>query len=189
MKPAIRSAVLAPAFAEQRAALEHFIAERFHLVHGARVSHFCAHLIGMRDADGAWLAAAGYTPAASRPLFLEQYLEAPVEELLAGASGRRVERERIAEVGNLAAAAGMGRALIPALGRHLHELGYRWVVFTATRQLRNAFRRLRLEPLHLAPALPARLPDGGAAWSKYYRNAPSVMGGLIAACLHERGPA
>lgn len=186
MKPAIRSAVLAPAFPEQRASLERFIAERFHGVYGARVSHFCAHLLGMRDAEGRWQAAAGYTPAASSTLFLEQYLDAPVETLLAGAAGRRVARERIAEVGNLAAPAGMGRALIPALGRHLHGLGYRWVVFTATRQLSNAFRRLQLEPVLLAPALPARLADGGAAWGTYYAQDPRVMGGAISACLRRR---
>lgn len=186
MKPALRRAVLAPAFAGQRAALEGFIAERFRLVYGARVSHFCAQLLGMRSPEGAWQAAAGYTPAGGKALFLEQYLDAPVETVLAGASGRRVERERIAEVGNLAAETGMGRALIPALGAHLHELGYRWVVFTATRQLQNAFRRLRLEPLPLAPALPSRLADGGAAWGTYYAHAPRVMGGMIAACLRTR---
>lgn len=168
---------------EQRAALERFIAERFRLVYGARISHFCANLLGMRDASGSWLAAAGYTAAASGALFLEQYLERPVEELLASAAGKAVARDRIAEVGNLAGAAGTGRAFIPALGRYLHELGYRWVVFTATRGLRNAFRRLRLEPLLLAPALPARLADRGAAWGSYYAHHPSVMGGRIAACL------
>jgi hypothetical protein len=172
---------------EQRAALERFIAERFRLVHGACISHFCAHLLGMRDALGRWQAGAGYTAAASGKLFLEQYLDRPVEELLAGVAGQRVARERVAEVGNLAAAApGMVRTLIPAIGRHLHHLGYRWVVFTATRELRNAFRRLHLEPLQLAPALPARLPDAGVAWGSYYAHDPAIMGGRLAYCLEKR---
>jgi hypothetical protein len=95
-----------------------------------------------------------------------------------------VSRSQVAEVGNLAAgAAGMGRSFIPALGRHLHALGYRWVAFTATRGLRNAFRRLALEPLELGPALASRLPDRGAAWGTYYAHDPSVMGGSTAACL------
>jgi hypothetical protein len=43
-------------------------------------------------------------------------------------------------VGNLAAiSAGMARVIIPQLARHLHRLGYIWVVFTATRALRNSF--------------------------------------------------
>ena len=171
---------------QQRAALERFIAERFHAAHGARVQHFCAQLLGMRDALGLWQAAAGYTAAASAPLFLEQYLDRPVEELLAAAAGRPVARAEIAEVGNLAAAPGLGRLLIPALGRHLYRLGYRWVAFTATRELRNAFRRLQLEPLQLAAALPARLADGGLSWGRYYSHDPAVMGGRIVTCLQRR---
>lgn len=181
-----RSSLSFPAIADERAALERFIAERFRAVHGARIRHFCAHLLGVRDALGSLQAAAGYTPAASGRLFLEQYLDRPVEELLAVAAGKPVARGRVAEVGNLAAAPGMGRMLIPAIGRHLHGLGYRWVVFTATRELRNALRRLRLEPLRLAPALPARLPDAGAAWGSYYTHDPAVMGGRIASCLEKR---
>ena len=170
-------------FSDQRAPLERFIAQRFREVHGARIQHFCAHLVGMRDALGRWRAAAGYTGAASGRLFLEQYLDQPVEALLGAACGAHVERGCIAEVGNLAAEAGMGRLLVPAIGAFLYRLGYRWVVFTATRELRNALRRLRLEPLQLAPALPSRLPDAGAAWGSYYRHDPAVMGGRIAACL------
>jgi hypothetical protein len=183
MHPAPLPSLLSPALGAERAALERFVAERFLRVYGARLSHFCAHLVGLRGAGGAWRAAAGYTPAGSKSLFLEQYLDAPVEALLAAASGRPVARERIAEVGNLAAAVGMGRELIPAVGAHLHALGYRWVVFTATRQLHNAFRRLRLDALELADAAPSRLPDHGASWGTYYAHGPRVMGGPIAACL------
>jgi hypothetical protein len=168
---------------EQRATLERYIAERFQEVHGAHVEHFCSHLVGVCDTLGHWQAAAGYTPAASGRLFLEQYLDEPAEQALAAAARTCVARASVAEVGNLAAAPGMGRMLIPAIGRHLHRLGYRWVVFTATRELRNALRRLQLEPLQLAPALPSRLPDAGAAWGSYYRHDPAVMGGRIAACF------
>lgn len=185
MITAPRFTLIAPARAAERAELERFIAERFREAYGACVSHFCEHLVGARAA-GDWQAAAGYTPAGSTRLFLEQYLDAPIEALLSRASARRVERDRIAEVGNLAAAPGIVRSLIPAIGAYLHGLGYRWVVFTATRELHNAFRRLHLEPLVLAPAEASRLPDGGSAWGTYYAHAPRVMGGPIAACLPRR---
>jgi hypothetical protein len=175
-----------PSSPHERAQLEAFVANRFLEAYEARITHFCSHLVGLRGAEGAVDAAAGYTPAGRSALFLEQYLDAPVEAALSRASGRRIERDWIAEVGNLAAAPGLVRELIPALGAYLHQRGYRWVVFTATRELHNAFRRLRLEPLVLAPAQAARLPDGGAAWGSYYAHAPRVMGGLIAACLPRR---
>ena len=167
----------------ERATLERFIAERFLAVHGARLEHFCAHLVGVRDPVGRWQAGAGYTPAAAGQLFLEHYLDRPVEQALAAATGGPVARDEVAEVGNLATAPGRGRLLIPAIARYLHRQGYRWVVFTATRELRNALRRLRLEPLRLAPALPARLPDGGASWGSYYAHDPAVMGGRIVSCF------
>lgn len=56
-------------------------------------------------------------------------------------------------------------------------------MFTATRELRNAFLRLKLWPLMLAPADPARLRAGAAAWGSYYAHGPTVMGGRIADCL------
>jgi len=163
-----------------RAELERFIAERFREAYGAKVSHFCAQLLGMRDAAGAWQAAAGYSPAASGALYLEHYLDQPVELVLSGALDRTVPRARIVEVGNLASGArGFGRRFLPALRRHLLDLGYRWVVFTATREVRGILQHLAFEARPLAPASPARLPDGGAGWGTYYAHDPNVMAGTI----------
>jgi hypothetical protein len=164
-----------------RAGFEDFISARFGRAYGARVTHFLPHLLGVRDGLGRWQAAAGYGAAGDARLFLEQYLDVPVEQALAGALGRPVARGDVVEVGNLAAvSAGMARRLIPQLARHLHRLGYRWVVFTATRALRNSFLRLGLKPLAVARADPVRLPDGGASWGAYYEQDPMVMAGKIA---------
>ena len=163
-----------------RAAFEDFIAARYRRAYGARVTHFLPHLLGVRDGLARWQAAAGYAAADSQGLFLEQYLATPIEQALAAALGRPVSRASIVEVGNLAAvSAGMARALIPGLARHLHRLGYRWVAFTATRALRNSFNRLGLKPLPLAAADPACLADGGANWGSYYHQDPLVMVGKI----------
>jgi hypothetical protein len=168
-----------------RAAFEHFIAARFGRAYGARVTHFLPHLLGVRDGLARWQAAAGYAAAGVQALFLEQYLDGPIELTLAATLGRPVARAGIVEVGNLAAiSAGMARALIPLLARHLHRLGYRWVAFTATRALRNTFHHLGLRPLRLTRADPARLPDGGASWGTYYDHEPVVMAGKISLGLH-----
>jgi len=165
----------------QRAALEHFIAERFRKAYDAQVGHFCAHLLGLRDAAGAWQAAAGYTPAAAGALFLEHYLERPVEVVLGVALGRHVPREHIVEVGNLASAArGFGGRFLPALRRHLVERGFAWAVFTATREVRGILQHFAFDARALAPAAASRLPDGGAGWGTYYAHEPSVMAGCLA---------
>ena len=166
--------------ADARAELERFIAERFRQTYGAQVSHFCAHLLGSRDEAGVLRAAAGYTPAGSGALYLENYLDRPVEALLAALTGKQVPRARIVEVGNLVASGGgCGRSFLPMLGRHLTSRDYRWVVFTATREVRALLERLSFPAYMLARALPDRLPDRGAAWGSYYSHDPNVM----AACL------
>ena len=162
------------------AELESFIAERFRGAYGASVAHFCAHLLGMRGADGAWQAAAGYTPAAQGALYLEHYLDLPIEEMVSRAAALQVARESIVEVGNLASAArGCGRRFLPALGRYLRMRNYRWAVFTATREVRGLLTRLSFQAYPLGLALPERLPDGGAGWGTYYAHEPSVMAGRI----------
>jgi hypothetical protein len=166
--------------ANTRSELERFIAERFRAAYGAQVRHYCRHLLGMRDDEGAWQVAAGYTPAAEGALYLEHYLDRPVELVLSGAIGERVPRSRIVEVGNLASGGrGFGTRFLPMLRRHLLELGYVWAAFTATREVRGILQRLTYDARTLAPAAPACLPDGGAGWGTYYAHAPSVMAGCI----------
>ena len=168
----------------QRASFEQFIAARFDRAHGAHVTHFLPHLLGVRDALSRWKAAWGYAAALDGPLFLEQYLDKPVEEALTAATGWPVHRLQIVEAGNLASASpGMARALIPLGARHLHRMGYRWVVFTATREVRATLQRLGLKPLRLARADPARLLDGGKSWGRYYQHDPQVMAGKISLAL------
>ena len=164
----------------ERRAFEQFIAERFSRAYGARLTHFLPHLLGVMDGLARWQAAAGYAAAGAQQLFLEQYLDRPIEQALGAAVGRPIARGSIVEVGNLAAiSAGMARALIPQLARHLHRMGYRWVAFTATRALRNSFHRLGLKPLPIAAADRARLADRGLSWGSYYDQDPVVMAGKI----------
>ena len=163
-----------------RTSLEAFIARSFLESYGAQVSHFCQILLGCRDEQGNWIAALGYTPAAYSATFLEQYLDQPIEAAVSSQVQETVPRADIVEVGNLAAQyPGAARALIISTTRLLHDLGLRWVAFTATASLLNSFTRLRLQPQVLALADPARLADGGQSWGSYYDTQPTVMFGDI----------
>ena len=166
--------------ADARSEIERFIIERFRAAYGAQVKHFCRHLLGMRNTGGAWQAAAGYSPAADGTLYLEQYLDRPVQAVLSDALGAPVPRDQIVEVGNLASAAkGFGSRFLPALRRHLLDLDYRWAVFTATREVRAILSHLSFEARALAPAAASRLPDAGVGWGTYYAHDPRVMAGDI----------
>jgi len=159
----------------ERPALEAFVADCFRSKHGATPSQFCEQLMGWRGEHGGWQGAVGYTPLHGRVAFLEHYLARPVEQLIAARLGRPVSRDAVVEAGNLAALdAGGTRMLIAGLTRHLHSLGYTWVVLTGTRALLNSFARLGIPMEVLAPADPACLPDRGRGWGSYYETHPQV---------------
>ena len=160
----------------RRVALEQFIRQRFELQHGARIRHFMPCLFGLENQSGQLLGAVGVRSGNSGPLFLERYLDEPIEHVIAARSGEVVERADVVEVGNLAArGAGMSRLLIVALTRLLATEGVRWVGFTGTPALINSFRRLGIALHRLAPADPARLGVDRDEWGSYYDAGPQVM--------------
>lgn len=174
-----QSLVLKPVGAGRQTEVKQFIRERYAEAYDAHVTHFGTELLvaGAPRIE----AAVAYTAADVGELFLEQYLDAPVEQCLRRAAHVPVARHQIVEVGNLAACApGAARIVIAQLIRVLHAEGFVWVTFTATRELANSFRRLGLALHELAPADPARLRDGVSAWGRYYDHHPKVMTGLIA---------
>ena len=116
-----------------RAEVEDFIHRIYARRYGAVLRSFAPRLVGLCDPIEGLVAAAGYRSASAEPLFLERYLCAPVEVLLAAHAPQPPRRDAIAEVGHLAAArAGEGRRLIMQLGPHLVGQGFEWVVSTLT---------------------------------------------------------
>ncbi len=166
----------------RRGEVEAFIARIYRERYDARLGGFLPHLLAWRDAAGALQAAAGLRVGTEGALFVEQYLDVPAEAAVTAVAGVPVSRERLVEVGNFAAeGAGDARALILRLTVRLHAAGYRWVLFAATRQLRNAFDRMHLATVVLADADPARLARVGTDWGRYYDTQPKLMCGDIAA--------
>jgi len=163
-----------------RESLQNFIATSFFKTYGAKVRYFCETLVGCKNADGEWIAALGFSLAKNGKTFLEQYLDAPLENEIAAHVKLPICRNHIVEVGNLAAThVGAGRELIICMTKYLHQQGLSWVAFTATAGLLNSFIRLRLNPHVLAVADPARMSDGGKSWGTYYATKPKVMFGDI----------
>lgn len=162
-----------------RREMEDFIYQRFADNYGANVKHYMPQLLGVRRAN-ALQAVVGLRPASAGPFFLEQYLDMSACKQIQLRSGMPTPRERVIEVGNLAARApGAARLLIIALTHYLAAQGFTWVVFTGTAMLLNSFQRLALSPLDLGVADPARLGEQQAEWGSYYATQPRVMAGYI----------
>lgn len=166
----------------QRGALERFVARRFREVYDARVTHFLPRLFGAREPRGGLAAVFGLRSAADGPLFLEQYLDMPIESAICERFGNRAARAAVAEVGNLAGATpGALRALIPALTQRLADEGFAYVSFTGSSRLCNGFAKLGLPLRSVAPAAVDRLPwSERGSWGRYYDGSPEVMVGDVA---------
>lgn len=164
-----------------RGPVEDFIARTYWNRYGATLRSFLPHLLAYRDADGVVLAAVGLRLASEGNLFVENYLGGPAEEVMSARQIAEISRTELAEVGNFAAATpGAARELILQLTWTLHSARIRWVLFAATRQLRNSFDRLHLSTIELAEARAERLGNDGLQWGSYYDSQPRVVCGDVA---------
>mgnify|MGYP002737333918 CR=1 FL=1 len=163
----------------RRAGTEAFIRRIFARRYGADIADFAPNLWLLEQGHRA-IAAAGWRPAGEGPLFLERYLDVPIEQALVRPAWQSVCREDIVEVGHLAAEkAGGSLRMIVTMSEALHRMGYAWVVFTATRELVGIFHRLGLPLLAIAQADPSRLGDAAKNWGSYYATHPIIVGGRI----------
>jgi hypothetical protein len=167
----------------ERKRVEAFIAQRFLEVHGARITAFMPELLALFDHQGAVLAAVGMRDASLENLFLEYYLDIPVEQAIAGPAAQghtNVERERIVEIGNLASSDRLAsRLLFKILARRLSAGDYQWAVFTGCSSLQRMFAALGIETLSLGRALQSRLPADQQTWGGYYEDNPLVVAGRV----------
>ncbi|ANC03779.1 thermostable hemolysin [Pseudomonas putida] len=160
--------------------LEHFIHQCFATVHRADVQHYLPELLALQDSHGQLIAAAGMRPACEGPLFLEKYLDMPLEAAVSQLTGTSPSRACMVEVGNLASlSAGSARIIIIAITWLLAIRGLEWVAFTGAATLINSFRRLGLTPTVLASADPNRLRGQVDQWGTYYDQRPQVFVGRI----------
>lgn len=172
----------------QRPSFEAFIQQRFRIAHGADIRHFMPQLFGVSKAGGELCAVAGVRLASAEALFLERYLDHPVDPLISAAAEQTVDRGAIAEVGNLAASdTGSARLSIIAITYLLAMGGLEWVAFTGNTGLVNSFHRLGLKPVTLCAADPQRLGDDQHHWGSYYESQPWVhVGNIRAGFIHLR---
>ena len=165
----------------RRRQVEQFIAQRFFEIHAARISEFMPELIALFDEDGQILAAVGFRSADGETLFLEHYLDTPVEYAIACHATRALpQREEVVEIGNLASIdRRASRKLFAILAGVLHARRYEWAVFTGCSSLHRMFKTLGIETVYLGRALQSRLPVDQQTWGGYYEDNPRVVAGKV----------
>ncbi|HEY2396003.1 MAG TPA: thermostable hemolysin [Rudaea sp.] len=176
ISPAIATGELREATGANRVVVERFIAHYFAERFGARIEAFMPRLFGMYGQDGEIRGAVGLRSSHHR-MFLEHYLDQPIEQAIVVCTHTAVDRASIVEVGHLSGTfPGAMRTLISLLTDRLYNDGFRWIAFTGSATLRNAFRRIGLLPIEIRVASIERIPaDARTAWGTYYDQLPRLL--------------
>ncbi len=160
-----------------RAEVEAFIHAVFKRAYDAEITAFMPQLVALRDSNGVLMAAFGWKKASEGPLFLEQYLDEPIELLISKKLSKKITRNQITKIGNLAVAnprnAGV---LIAHVIQHSLEIGIEWCVATAHHSLQNGLIKGGRDVYPLFNADKARLSaEELAKWGSYYKHMPQVI--------------
>jgi len=157
--------------------VEQFIAAVFYQSYQAKIDSFMPELIALRDQNGVLMAAFGIHQASAGALFLEQYIDQPIEALFSEKLRLPIAREAITSIGNLAVANPRNAAILIAhVIKYSLITGIQWCVATAHHSLQNGLIKggRDVYPLHAAD--PARLTaEEQARWGRYYDKQPEIV--------------
>lgn len=158
----------------ERDRVEQFIKGIYQQKYHATISVNYPVLMSVRNDNNEILAAVGFRFAKQQTLFLEQYLDRPVEACLPS------QRSEIVEIGNLASAGkGASIFLFAALASYLDFHGISYAVITGTNYLHHYFDKIGLNPVQLAEADISFLTEGHEDWGSYYDQKPRVLAGNV----------
>jgi len=157
--------------------IERFIINTLHHTYGADIKRFKPYLMTLRDQDDKLIAVCGLHSAATERLFLESFLEQPIEAVLSKHTGLPVMRGDIVEIDNFSVAElGMSRHLVTAINDQLYFTAKQWAVLTATPALRDVFINLGIYPEILADTnIDLLSSEDRLAWGNYFEQKPQIM--------------
>jgi Thermostable hemolysin len=160
-----------------RKEVEAFIYAVFKRAYAAEITTIMPQLVALRDGNGVLMAAFGLKKASDGSLFLEQYLDEPIEALISKKLGKNISRDAITKIGNLAVAnprnAGV---LIAHVIQYSLDIGIEWCVATAHHSLQNGLIKGGRDVYPLFPADKSRLSvEEQAKWGSYYDRMPQVV--------------
>jgi hypothetical protein len=159
----------------RRPELENYTARCFERAYRAEVTDFAPLLLEL-CCTGSISGVAGVRPAGHEPLFLEHYLDEPVERVATAVAGQSIGRHEIVELCNLAALRpGACQLINIMLATVLYGAGFRYAGLVSTAQLERIVRKQHFVVESITAADPARLGAVSARWGSYYDSEPNVI--------------
>jgi hypothetical protein len=138
--------------------------------------------------DDELVACCGFRAANEEALFLEQYLDLPIEQSVSLNIGQSIERANIVEIGGLAVTdKAEALVLMLKLAPAFQTLGFTLATCTVTTPVRRCLKKLGIESHLLASADPKRVSDG-SDWGRYYDTNPVVLAGEIQPAIDRMAP-
>jgi len=183
-----------------RKIIENYIAQQYQQTYDAQITEFSPLLLGLCTINLNKTAlnktdlnenqipetALGLKPGFMGKLFLEHYLDAPIEQVIAQHSKQPVDRHHVVEIANLVSTRrGGSLPLFLMMATALNLAGYRWMTFTATPQVEKLVKRLGVNLQTLAPAEAGKLQTAtdktktDTKWGRYYDSNPYVLFGNL----------
>lgn len=160
----------------QRKVVEDFIKSQYrHHFEANLLTFFPAILTVHCQQSQKLLGALGLRYADQSQLFSEQYLSAPIEQLIAAKTHSQVERDDIIELGHFALL--KPRYLTPvinALAGFIKQLDSQWAIYTLSTPIKKIFDKLAIETTYLAAAEACQLKGDTNLWGHYYKQQPAV---------------
>jgi hypothetical protein len=127
------------------------------------------------------LAALGFRRASDGELFLERYLDDPIERVATAALNCDVDRSAIVEIGNFAADNAIVMLELWASAANDLAGSSELAVATLTAPLRRIFARIGIPVSVLGAARAAADSPDAHRWGSYYEQDPQVCAGWITA--------
>lgn len=156
-----------------------FVCNQYKQHFNCDLRHFMPNHLVLQKGD-AVMAVAGFRNASTGPLFLEQYLDEPVEDLLLEKMNQFRNRDEIVEVGGFAAVDRLSALqLMLHLSAQLNELEYKTLVCAANKPIQQCLKRSGFSWVVLGEARADRVSQQENDWGSYYRSKPALLAGNI----------
>ena len=161
---------------KERELVESFIAEGYRKHFDATLVEFFPVILAIKVIDsGLILGAVGLRYAEGDQLFSEKYLNQNIETILSAKENQVIDRKAVIELGHfIVSASSEVNTVMPLVAQFLKSLDVKWVVYTLSRPIKIAFKRMGIQLTHLQHADPEALRLSKTDWGNYYDFKPAV---------------
>ncbi|MCE0494927.1 thermostable hemolysin [Vibrio salinus] len=168
-----------------KSSIEQHVSQRYARAFKATLSEFMPGYLALYQ-KRKLISVCGIRSAGNSRLFLEQYLDSPIEQII-HEQKLEVPRSQIIEFGQLASFSfRFSKIHFYLMTKYLIESGFSWCVCTVTDPLFALMESMGLEPLQIGTANPEKVKNA-ERWGRYYQYTPRIVVGNLQQAADQLG--